>query len=183
MLFFERKNNRRAETQVIIVIMVIHRPADGSDTQWAAFRNSLTPTPLQHKLGVQEFGKFHKSEDTPFAFQKIDDLWKEVVHEAADEEDDRLTPVTTNPELLPPNQDGPKDLSHSYHYSPPVTRARAKCPPMIQPDPAQRSKLVGTTSSFDTVYPIQQGQTVLHLAQATWNSHQILVPRRSSSFR
>ena len=44
----------------------------------------MSPTPLQHVLGVIDFGKFAKSQGTAHAYQKIEDLWQELVQEASE---------------------------------------------------------------------------------------------------
>ena len=65
-------------------MLIVHRPVDGTDTRWASFKNPMSPTPLQHVLGVIDFGKFAKSQGTAHAYQKIEDLWQELVQEASE---------------------------------------------------------------------------------------------------
>ena len=73
--------------------LVVHKRLQGQDNTLASMETRLVQNPLEQALGFHEFGKYVQVPDqSKFAFDKIEDMWSQVVESSSDEDDeDRST--------------------------------------------------------------------------------------------
>ena len=60
--------------------LILHKPSRGIDTRLATYTHAMIDNPLEQTMGIFEHGRYkHAPADSPFAFEKIEDLWQEEI--------------------------------------------------------------------------------------------------------
>ena len=80
-------------------MLVVHKKADGTDTQLVMLKGPFLCSPLEKWLGVLEQGTYQQARaDQNWAFELVGDLWPEdlIESKSEDENDDGLGVLTTS---------------------------------------------------------------------------------------
>ena len=86
--------------------LVIHRPIEGADANWAAYRHAISPSPLDRTLGITDYGKYQQAPvNSKYAFEPIDELWRDIV-ETPEEEGDTAPMAPDEGDTPPVAPDG-----------------------------------------------------------------------------
>ena len=69
--------------------LVLHKPTTGIDTRLATYRHAIVDNPLENILGLHEPGRYRQANpEQPFAYDKIEDMWQEDMHDEAGQQSD-----------------------------------------------------------------------------------------------
>jgi hypothetical protein len=87
-----RKGKRQKEAAMrmekIPSSVVIHKRIDTTDTRFANMKRDLVNNPLEHNLGLFDFGKYHQAtEDSEYAFVRVNEMWNEPIEDDSSDEE------------------------------------------------------------------------------------------------
>jgi len=68
--------------------LIIQRPIDGVDTRMATLESPFVPNPLEKYLRIHRFGKYKRTDDANFAYDRVKDMWQEEIHDNNEDSDD-----------------------------------------------------------------------------------------------
>ena len=75
-----------AQMEKLPLRLVIHKHTDGTDANWAALMTPFLVAPLQHVFGAPDHGTYQQTQDKPWAFECIEDVWQDDLPEVVDDD-------------------------------------------------------------------------------------------------